>query len=382
MLPFPQFPTRRFSQRAGTTIAALNRLGAAEWVLSRSLYRFSQFDLKNVVKAQRPQALRIQIRQWSPFANTGQCIIWGQDNALVWAWDADRLEQDLAAQKLKSGSTRIIPESLLHPPMSSGLRLIACLDGVEGQNWETNRLVHSRWWAEPPSPTAWLNFQRDAGIATENGKSVPAVQVPHLLKKPWANTIDLSLGGGQSLPYEARLLTGSAMLLAALTIWAGIEQIKSRQATVALKAQLADLAQAAQPILESRRKALDALARIESLQAANAYPPQLALLAEIATILPKDGTYLSEWDFQNGKLKITVASPNKLSSSLLVKKLQEIGWFRNVQAGTSSDSNTLTLNMETLTQKEIVPSTRDPAAQTAADKMGKVVEPAQLSPES
>jgi len=163
--PFPQLPTRRYSQRLAATVPAPNRVGAAQWVLSRPLYRFRRFDLKHISKAQRTQALRLQIRQWSPYAGPGQYVVWGQDHALVWAWDADRLEADLAAQELKPKSTRVIPESLLHPPLLSGLRLVACLDGVEGQLWQEQRPVHSRWWPETPSATEWLNFQRDAGIA-------------------------------------------------------------------------------------------------------------------------------------------------------------------------------------------------------------------------
>ena len=37
----------------------------------------------------------------------------------------------------------------------------------------------------------------------------------------------------------------------------------------------------------------------------------LAVLAQVAKQLPNDGAYLKEWDYQNGKLRMTVASPNK-----------------------------------------------------------------------
>ena len=382
MSPFLQLPTRRYSQRSATTIAATNRLGAAQWVLSRPLYRFSRFELKHVAKAQRAQALRLQIRQWSPYANTGQYVVWGQDHALVWAWDADRLTVDLAAQKLKLASTRVIPESLLHPALLSGLRLVVCLDGVEGQRWEAQRPVHSRWWAKPPSAAEWLNFQRDAGMAPDQDEAVPTALALPWLKQPWANSADLSRGGGQSLPYEARLIRGAVLLLAIFTIWTGIELIKTRHAAGQLKTQLAEVGQTAQPLLEARRKALNARARIEALQATNPYPPQIALLTEVANNLPKDGAYLNEWDYQNGKLKITITSPNKLSSSFLVKKLQDAGSFKNVQAGSSNDANTLTITMDTLPKNQSTSLPRDAAGQGGADKMGNAIEPAKPNPKS
>lgn len=345
-------------------------------MLSRPLCRFLRFDLKHIPKAQRPQALRLQIRQWSPYASPGQYIVWGQDDALAWIWDADRLEADLAAQKLKPKTTRVIPESLLHPPLHSGLRLAACLDGVEGQLWQEQRLVHSRWWPKPPSATEWLNFQRDAGIAPSQDDGALAPQTLPWLKQPWAKTADLGRSEGQALLHETWLVGAAILLLAGLTTWHGIQLIKTRQATGQLKTQLAEAGQNARPLLEARRQALDALARIGALQANNPYPPQLALLAEVAKQLPKDGAYLKEWDYQNGRLKMTAASSNKLSSSFLVKKLQDAGWFRDVQAAPANDPTTLTLTMNTLPQSEIRQQTRDAVGQDGADEAAiKAVKP-------
>lgn len=351
-------------------------------MLSRALYRFRRFDLKNVPKAQLTQALRLQIGQWSPYASTGQYIVWGQDHALVWAWDVDRLEADLTAQKLKPKSTHVIPESLLHPPLPSGLRLVACLDGVEGELWQDQRLVHSRWWPEPPPATDWLNFQRDAGITPEQGMSdgTPVSQTVHWLKRPWAKTADLRQGAGRVLPHEAWLIGSAIFLLAGFTTWNGIELIKARQAMEQLKNELDKAAQDAHPILDARRQALDALNRIESLRAINPYPAQLALLAEVAKQMPAEALYLKEWDYQNGKLKITVASPNKLPSSLVVKKVLDIAWFRNVQATPTADPGVLTLTMETLPQSEIRPPTKGTEKPGDAEKMEKPEQTITLSP--
>ena len=373
--PFLQLPTRRYSQRRESIAPASSRLGAAQWVLSRPLYRFGRFDLKLVAKAQRNQALRIQIRQWSPYANTDQYVVWDHENALVWAWDADRLNADIAGQNLRSESTRVIPESLLHPPLLSGLRLVACLDGFEGQLWQGSLPVHSRWWPNPPNDKEWLNFQRDGGINPDQTHGVPLVQTLPWLKRPWAKTNDLGRGGGLSLPYEALVIRLGVVLLTVFTIWFAIELVKTRQSIGKLKADLADAGQIAQPLVEARRKSLDALARIEALQSTNPFPAQLALLAAVANNLPKDGAYLNEWEYQNGKLKITIALPNKLSSSLVVKKLGDTGWFRNVQAGPSNDASTLTLTMEALPQKEITLPLTETIGQSGLDKMGKAVDP-------
>jgi hypothetical protein len=355
-----------------------------QWVLSRPLYRFRRFDMKNVPKAQRAQALRLQIQQWSPYPSTDQYVVWGQDDALVWVWDTDSLETELAAQKLKPKSTRVIPESLLHPPLLSGLRLATCLDGLEGQLWQEQRLVHSRWWPGPPAVNEWLSFQRDAGIAPElrDGATLPMPQALTWLKQPWAKTADLGRSESQALPHENWLIGGGILLLAGMATWHSIELIKTWQAVERLKSKLNEASQNARPILDARRQALDTLARIETLRATNPYPAQLTLLAEVAKQMPKDSVYLKEWDYQNGRLKITVASSDKLSSSFVVKKVQDIAYFRNVQAAPATDPTTLTLTMETLPQSEIRSPGKGTDGQSGVDKIEKSGKTLKSSPKT
>ena len=364
MWPFQHLPIRRFRQSLSGISPASNRFGLIQWVLSRPLYRFGRFDLKHVAVGQRAQALRIQIGQWSPFANTGQYVVWTQEHALVWAWDADRLAAELATQKLNARYTRVIPESLLQPAALSGARLVACLDGVEGQVWRELHLVHSRWWPNPPNVGDWANFLRDGGISIDGFSTVPQVQQLKLLLHPWAKAVEVGKLGVQTIPHEAWIVGAASAMLLVATISQSVELIKTRQATKILKLKLEESARSANPLLLARAKALDARTRIESLQATNLYPPQLTLLAEVANSLPKNGAYLNEWDFQNGRLKLSVVTLEKLSSSFLVKTLQEAGWFRNVQAGQSGDANTLSLIMEALPLTDITLPTRGADATT------------------
>lgn len=299
---------------------------------------------------------------------------------MVWVWDNEVLEADLTAHRLRGKTAHVIPESLLHPPLSSGLRLVNCLDGVEGQLWQEQKLTHSRWWPSSPSAVDWLNFQRDAGLTPDQGLSgeIPALQTVEWLKQPWAKSSVLGRGGDTALAHEAWIVAGIGLLLAAFTTWNGIELIKTRQATDELKSALEAATEKARPLFEARRQALDAQARIENLRAIDPYPPQIALMAEVARQMPNDHFYLKDWDYQSGKLKFTIASSSQLSSSFLVKKIQDIAWFKNVQATPGTDPTVLTLTMETLQQGEFRPQVKtaegadtpgttppDPAAITA-----------------
>ncbi len=323
-------------------------------MLSRPLYRYARFELKSVPKPQRAQALELQIRQWTPFSKTGWYLSWDKENALVWAWDADRVEAAILDGKLKPNSTTVVPETLLHQGQEQGVYLVTCMDGVEGQVWSEHSLISSRWWPGPPDAGEWINFQRDAGTLPEHqSNEVPNPLPPHWLERPWARSAALARSAMVGAGIEPSVLPVIALCLFAGSIWYGAQLIKLQAAIGDQGAALETLNRQAGPIVEARGQALEALSRIKTLQATDQYPDQLSLLAKVAESLPKDGTYLKEWEFLNGKLKLLIASPNKLVSSDIIKLFQSFGIFKNVQASPSNDPASLALSMEALPQAEI-----------------------------
>ncbi len=324
-------------------------------MLSRPLYRFARFELQTVPKPQRIQALELQIRQWTPFAKTGWYLLWEQDDALVWAWDADRVDAAIADGKLKRNSATVVPETLLHPGREQGICLVACMEGVEGQVWSEQRsLISSRWWPGPPDAGEWLNFQRDAGTLPEHQSNVvPGPRPLRWEEKPWARSSTLGRSAMYGAGLEARVLPALGLCLFAASMWYGAHLVKLQSAIGDQGSELETLNRQAGPIVEARGQALEALSRIKALQATDPYPDQLSLLAMVAESLPKDGAYLREWEFLNGKLKLLLASPNKLVSSDAIKLFQSFGVFKNVQASPTSDQATLALSMDVLPQAEI-----------------------------
>jgi len=336
--------------------------------MSRPFYRFCRFDLKSVPKPQRVQALELQIRQWTPFANTGRYLVWQGEDALIWAWDADRLGADLATQNFNPNRVEILPESLLHPPLAGGLRLAACLDGVEGQLWQDGFLVHSRWWPVVPTEAGWLNFQRDAGHSAQlQSTVVPPPARQDWLLQPWARNVPVGGGGAWTAPYETWLVGAGVLILAGMTSWYGIQLTKARQAIELRKSELKTAETIASPIFEARQKALDAQVRIELLQKGGLYPDQLAVMATVAKLLSKNKATLSEWDYRDGKLKITVTSPDKLSSSVLIGALLDSGWFGDVRAAPTSDLTLLTLTMDIMRWSHITEKSADESDQKAKE---------------
>lgn len=341
-------PRRYLHSVEGVTEPARG-LGKTEWVISRALCRFGRFDLANIPKSQRHRAIHLQIRQWSSFSSTGFCVVLGNDVASIWTWDKDKVDQAVNTAKLNSQRTPIIPESLLHHPEVNAHRLVECMDGVEGQIWQDGQLTHARWWPVAPDLVSWNAFLRDGGQAAAD--SVPDSLRTIFSSTPWAQ-VNL-LNDGAAGRYEGISVLIAFSLLAAMSAWFLVQSIQISRTLKKEKDHLIALEQRARPIQEARQQALDLRERIEFLRGLDPYPAQTILQAEVGKRLPKDGTFIKDWDFHAGKLRLTLASPNKLQASTFVKAYQEAGWFKDVQAPSGSDPNLLIIEMSVLRLAEI-----------------------------
>lgn len=320
--------------------------GKVTWVLARALCHFKLVDLSHVPLDARAQALSLQVAQFSPHPATGHYAVWRNGRALVWYWDQAAVQRGMAEEDLSVRRVRVLPESVLYVPGTSGLRLIRNLQGVEGQCWQDDRLMQSRWWKDVPDAAEWLAFQRDIGLARESRQS----EAPQILNLELNHTPQLSSSaGGEAAGWrdERAVYALLALALFTPTAWIGAKLIKAELAQRATLASTVELEAKALPQFDAREQALRAAARANALGGLDPYPSQLELMARVASALPKGATNLKEWDFRDGKLKIVlVMQNNTFSSSALVGALQETGGFENVQAAPGNDPKVLAISMD------------------------------------
>ena len=338
-------PVRRYLQSNEKTETPPNRLGAVQWVLSRPLYRFKVFDLAQVPAKNRAQALQLELSQWTPFTASAYYVGWNGDSALVWGWDSAKVNAAITAQGLKLQRVQVLPETVLQAPYNDGLCLTRCDKGFDGQLWRKGRLERSRWWSQLPAADEWLMFQRDAGIApTEQQSQTPSPRADLLGDKPWISQTGSS--NDRAVHTERLLVATAALLLAVPTFWYGFSLYKVQAATVELRTVQAQLKQSIEPIVAARGQSLDYLARVKSLRALSPYPEQLFLMAKIAQVLPSDKSYVKEWDFKQGQLKVTIASSADISTTAIIGALQQAGPFRDVKALPGRDLKSVTFQMD------------------------------------
>lgn len=306
--------------------------------VARALCRFQWVAYDAVPPAERRAFVRLQMVAWSPFDVSGYAVARGRDGAMVFAWDQRAFEERALAAGLPTQPSRTLPESLVLPAHDEGVVLQVCSAGVEGQVWRGRQLVASRWWPEAPDVTAWLNFQRGAGVPpTARLPQLPVLDLsaaPHLLDEPWAPVLTLSAMMERT---RMRLHALVATLLAGLllpTLWLLHANWALAQDVNALETEKLQLSAEAQPVLTARSQALAALASLDTLMAAVDHPDALSLLGHVGARLPADGSRIRNLEMDGRRIRLVLAVPAGAPRITYVRALEAGGWLQDVREDT------------------------------------------------
>ena len=275
--------------------AGFGRIGRTELVLSRALCRFTRIDLSRLPANKRASALNLQLPQWSPYRDSDYAVAWSDGVASVWCWDQALADAALVARGLKPQTLRKIPETLLRPRHAEGFRLLACLDGFEGQCWGASQLLASRWWSAMPDAAALLAFQRDANLPLDQQQTTALAQDLAqdlaLQARPWSAISGARADVAEVSTPEMLLYALLALALGLPAMAMGVDQYRLGQAIAARQAEIARLSEQSKPLLDARDAALAALQQIKALDALQPFPSPLMQMVAVARALP-EGVFL------------------------------------------------------------------------------------------
>lgn len=291
--------------------------------------------------------MALQLPQWSPFQDSGYAIVWQDGFASVWSWDNSRVDAEIQKQPKLPKSLQKIPETLLRAPLQSGLRLLKCLNGVEGQYWQDGQLLASRWWPQRPDEHGWLAFQRDCGVPADQQETRSTLQDLPLLQKPWAK-VTVPGASGEDIPLaETALYAVLVFGLGLTTAVMGLQHHQVSHAIAQRNTELAAIKNKAGTVFAAREAALSTLIRIKAIDAIEPNPQPLVLMEAIAETLPKEkGVYLREWDMTGSRLKISLFSPDSnIAGANYVQAIDKTGLFSNIQIVTDADPKATSFSM-------------------------------------
>jgi hypothetical protein len=330
---FPNFRTpRRYWQRSDGVTPPDSGRGRREWILGRSLCHYSSFVLPaGLSQVKREAALRLKVLEWSPFQDPGMLVDWHADRAGVWVWDRQAIDDAIRAAGETPRRIRVLPDSTIVEPATDGVRLVAGLEGLEGQVWRNETLIASRWWPSSPNGSEWLRFQRAASVHGEEIRAQPPAPVtPEVRAVPWVRSAGLGLARIYEIgPVRLAAAAGTVLLLPIL--YHGATLAKVVGAAGRAEAELVRAREDAAPVAIARGAALADLDCVD------------ALLARVGGQLPANGTALGDWTFQNGDLRFTLTNQAPLDASFFVRLFEASHLFERVTAEPSGDGRLLTV---------------------------------------
>ena len=319
--------------------------GRRYWAVSRSLCRFFKIPLlADASNSRQLDALRLQIERLSPFAETGSHFHFGRNFINLWLWDSQAVIDAADAIDVDLRRVLVLPESALQPG-GEGVRVIECLDGVEGQCWDQGSLVASRWWPTPPDSRGWVLFQRGAAVGPDRltTNPPPATALPWLAR-PWTSSPTDGWSGIGNI--DTRFAAaGIAVALLIGYAYLGAEWLRLISDRSAVQKQIEVHSAEVGPAVEARVAALGNAAAIRRLHQLDPYPSQLALMARVAEILPKNETHLAEWSYDRGQIEMTIAADHPLDAVFFVRALERADRFKAVSVERAGGDNNLRIHL-------------------------------------
>ncbi len=328
--------------RRGTGLA---RRAPAQWIVDRAWCVYRCLDLNHVPRSDRYQALALKLAALAPFRRAGHYVAWRGGHALVWFWDEEVREavaEDCVDQPRRY---RCIPESLLQAPPRSvaegeTVRLLRVRSGLDLQVWRDDCLVLSHFFPSPPQPEQWVRLLR--GLAGIRIPESLVAEPGESLGRPWA----VPAAEATLLRWERWLPHG---LIATLLLGCGFnlgEGLSWWWAERALRTQYDQLSDQVSPILSARNQALQTNRMATELGRALQHRSQVALLGQVAELLPKDSRLLA-WRYRGSELDLRIGT-DSVDPRLYVRRFMESGSFEDVRVEPSqSEGLSLSLVLRT-----------------------------------
>jgi len=287
------------------------------WAVGREKLLYRLLEVGHIEKKHRSKALEQQIRQMSPFQNTGSYIYpYPSSGAFsVWVWDEDvrlamlaELVETLAISSEVLTRLPVYPEPCLKLKKDDRECVTACGYGYDQQRWVSEQLVASRWL--PPKaldtdvvetklvyePSPWTGEERMWGDRLNEGSLLPAVAGVLLFF--------LLFPIGRWLGWEVKLAVVG-------------DEIREEQSRLA-------------QVITKREKATELQASNLALKTIVDGVSQFRMMAIFDEAVTSTSLSILEWKYHQRKLTVNIVD-EELDNRSYVEQLSAVDIFREVR---------------------------------------------------
>ena len=341
--PFPNRPHSRLSAKTGVIRQGgrIERLVLGErLIISRELCHFETMpNTPGGQRLRRHEAAKLSARARTPIAQPDFYFDWSADRIGIWSWP-----HSLTAE-LTDFEGEVLPETVLHPPLDNGARLVVAIDGFEGQVWRDRQLVASRWWPQRPGLFDWSGFLR-ASRVPETAEIVPSPVEPVFLSRP-ANPQPYTALLDRVRAVNWRDMTALALVCLAvpgLFLFGQWAQLSQAQASVS--AELAELSLQTAEISAARQSAQQASNELAAYAATLNRRHPAALLASVSEELARFSIRLDSFEQTEDELTLIMHTSDDFAPESLVRAMENNPLMNNVRLEPGRGQGEWTLSAE------------------------------------
>lgn len=342
-MAFPRFLSLRLRALSASgdllPIAQGMRLGGEAIVLSRALCAFERRKIaRNDAKGRK--AITLAIQRESPDSE-----VWIERGAKgagadvnTWRWSGAKVAAALGGVK----NAPVVPETLARKAGANGLRLVACIDGFEGEYWQSGELIASRWWPRQPDAASWAVFVRGARVADSVGEAVGVDEPPAPTLVDWREDITVLDGGlaaRQPILRPPQLAKWVFVALAPFVIFEQAKSLSQSQHIRNMEARITEQEEASAEFLRARRFARREKARIENARNLGDETTMLAAVASIAELLKDTDAAIDRITLRDGALEVRVEDHEGRANAELVAALEATPRWSNVSIQSAANGS-------------------------------------------
>ncbi|PHR53890.1 MAG: hypothetical protein COA47_16425 [Robiginitomaculum sp.] len=296
-------------------------------IVPRQLCSFRRIQLKGKSRS-AVQAVKLRALKEAASHEDRLHIAKDRDGKLAGVWS---FGSDLAHRG------RMLPESLAREPMTDGLRLLSCLEGVEGQVWKDNSLLASRWWPSVPRETQWQTFLRAAQVDLEEYTTgQPALQeVPFRSDLP---LIAFDLDQLSEVFSPTNLAFGGGFIACCVGLFLGAQYVRYALEASQTRGKIAQVSDTASQVLSQRRRALANMNRAHRFERLGDEARILLALDGLAEALSDQEPDLRLLQIRDDQLEVQLTDNPDLNGPAFVRQLESMRALSevNVSSGTQN----------------------------------------------
>ena len=234
---------------------------------------------------------------------------------------------------------KAVPETELQAVGEDGIRLAACLRGVEAQFWQDKTLRASRWWPQSPKPHQWASFLQGLDQAALGGDAAalnPAMaaitrpklsgQIPIISRESF-KTGALSPKAMFKPSRLAAVILGLTLLS---TAYLGAQFINAKMSLTRAQTQLDALSERTGTIMQDRQAALANLAGIREFDVLGSRTRLFSAWDQLATALEGEPVRFLSFNYLNDEIEIKIQGSFDKSAADIVTKIESLPAFEDV----------------------------------------------------